>query len=259
MMATLRRLFLLLVISHLPLYASEPPATLKSISEIRNHLFTGNVIGAQTKLITSDDAMMQLSGQKKKSVGLAAMYSLLIPGMGELYAGTFETGKYFLIGEGILWLTYATFEVYGNSIRDDSRSYAATHAGLSPNGKSDQFFIDIGNYSTVSSYNEAQLRDRTPENLYDPNAGFTWQWDSEASRLSYRDQRIASENMYNDRRFVVGAILINHLASAIHAARSAVLHNKSLDEHSGDLRLRAGVLGGVAHPHGIVITLSRSL
>jgi hypothetical protein len=178
--------------------------------------------------------------------------------MGEFYTGAFTTGKYFLIGEGVLWLTYATFEVYGNSLRDDSRAYATTRAGINPNGKSDQFFIDIGNFPNVSSYNEAQLRVRSPENLYDPNAGYAWQWDTDASRLSYTDQRIASENMYNDRRFVVGAILINHVASAIHAARSAILHNKSLDQ-SGDLHFKAGVLGGLAHPHGIVISMSRDL
>ena len=257
-MATLRWLFLFLISYPLALFAGNPPASLKSLPEIRQHLFGGATLPTQTQMAASDDAMMQSSGQKKKSVGLAAMYSLLVPGMGELYTGAFSTGKYFMIAEGVLWLTYATFEVYGNSLRDDSRAYATTHAGITLDGKSDQFFIDIGDYSNLSRYNEAQLRNRAPENLYDPHAGYAWQWDADASRLSYRDQRIASENMYNDRRFVVGAILINHLASAIHAARSAVLHNKDLDQQSGDLRFKAGVLGGLSHPHGIVITVSRS-
>ena len=257
MMATLRWLFLLLAVFPISLHAGEPPASLKSMSEIRQHLFSGNAIETRSEIVAPPDPMMQSTGQNKKSVGLAAMYSFLVPGMGELYTGAFDAGKYFLIGEGVLWLTYATFEVYGNSLRDDSRVYAAARAGIDLNGKSDRFFVDIGDYSNISSYNEAQLRNRAPENLYNPNTGYAWQWDSDASRLSYRDQRIASENMYNDRRFVVGAILINHLASAIHAARSAILHNKSLDQ-SGELHFKAGVLGGLAKPHGIVISVSRS-
>ncbi len=46
----------------------------------------------------------QAAAPSKKSVGLAAIYSLLLPGMGELYAEGFSSGKYFLIAEGVLWL-----------------------------------------------------------------------------------------------------------------------------------------------------------
>ena len=38
--------------------------------------------------------------ESKKSVMLAVVASLIVPGMGELYAGSFETGKYYLIAEG---------------------------------------------------------------------------------------------------------------------------------------------------------------
>ena len=84
---------------------------------------------------------------EKKSVGLAAFYSLLIPGMGELYTGAFgSSGKYFLAAEGVLWLTWGAFDVYGNSLRNDSRAYAVSHAGADVTGKNDQFFVDLGNF-----------------------------------------------------------------------------------------------------------------
>ena len=239
------------------LCAGQPRSSLHSTFEIKQHLFGESLAQASGEYDWNSE--FQLEPKEKKSVGLAAIYSLLVPGMGELYAGNFDAGKYFLMGEGLLWLTYTTFEVYGNSLRDDSRSFAVSRGGVNPSIDDDQFYIDIGNYSDVGAYNEAQLRERNPDKLYDPAAGYAWRWESDAARLAYRDQRIDSENMYNNRRFVVGAILINHLASAIHAARGAILHNKSVGEQSGEIRFKAGVLGGLTHPHGIVVTVSRTL
>ena len=257
-MARLCWLILLFVGFSCLLLADEPSSPLHSTHEVKQHLFGELTFSGDFGPRDLRSEFQQVE-QQRKSVALAAVYSLLLPGMGELYAGNFSAGKYFLIGEGVLWLTYTTFEVYGNSLRDDSRAFAASRGGVNPSNNNGQFYIDIGNYSNVAAYNEAQLRDRNPDRLYDPAAGYSWQWDSEAARLSYRDQRIESENMYNNRRFVVGAILINHLASAIHAARAAVLYNKSLNEQSGEIRFKAGVLGSLSHPHGIVLTVSRSL
>jgi hypothetical protein len=188
----------------------------------------------------------------RKKPALAAIYSLLLPGMGEVYAGNFSSGKYFLIAEGALWLTFTTFEVYGNSLRDDSRSYAVAHAGVNTAGKDDQFFVDIGNFLNTNDYNEKQLRDRQIELLYDPAAGYAWQWESDEMRSEYRTERIRAERMYNNKKFVVAAIIINHVASAINAARGAISHNS-------DLTFRAGLLGSITRPHGIILTVERSL
>ncbi len=226
-------------------------------SAVAHHLFEGEMLGFQGGYDISTTEMQSMD-LKKKSVGLAAIYSLLLPGMGELYAGGgLGSGKYFLIGEGVLWLTYATFEVYGNSLRDDARAYAISRAGISTTSKDDQYYIDIGNFVNIDEYNEAQLRSRNPEKLYKLNAGYAWSWESDAARATYRDQRIFSEQMYNNRKFVVAAILINHLASAINAARSAISHNKDIDDQIGGLSFKAVLLGDIAHPHGVVITLTK--
>src|SRR5438552_4369689 len=52
--------------------------------------------------------------RSKKSPGLAMIYSLLVPGMGQLYTKRFDVGKYFLISEAALWTAFASFTVYGN-------------------------------------------------------------------------------------------------------------------------------------------------
>ena len=199
---------------------------------------------------TSDD---------RKSPALAAVYSLLLPGMGELYAGGFSSGKYFLMAEGALWITYGAFSVHGSNQQDDARTYAVSRAGISPDGKDDQFYVDIGNFLTTEEYNDKQLRDREPELLYSRAEGEGWTWESDAARQAYKDERISSEQTYNNRKFVAAAIIINHVASAVNAARAAVAHNSALDKALGDLTFGASVMGGVHQPHGLLITVRRGI
>jgi hypothetical protein len=196
---------------------------------------------------------------EKKSPALAAIYSLLLPGMGELYAGGFSSGKWFLMAEGALWLTYGAFTVHGNSQQDDARTYAVSRAGIDPAGKDDQFYVDIGNFLSTEEYNEKQLRDRQPELLYSRAKGEGWTWESDATRGAYKDERLSSEQTYNNRKFIVAAIVVNHIASAINAARSAVAHNSAIDRALGELRIDAGVLGGFYQPHGILVTVRRGI
>ncbi len=203
-----------------------------------------------------ENELMQETSQDKKSPGLAAIYSLLLPGMGELYAEGFQSGKYFTIAEGALWLTYAALDVHGNSLQDDARSLAVARADANIAGKPDQFFVDIGNFVDIYEYNEKQLRDREQEKVYDPNAGYYWRWESDDLRSQYREQRIDAENAFNNRKFVVAAIIVNHVASAINAARSAISYN-SERQGMGELRFGASVLGSVSRPHGILLTISK--
>jgi hypothetical protein len=195
----------------------------------------------------------------RKSVGLAVIYSLLLPGMGELYAENFSSGKYFLIAEGVLWLGYAGMEIHANGLRDDARTFSVANAGVSIEGKNDQFFVDIGNFLNIDDYNDKKLRDREPEKVYDPLAGYAWRWESDAARMTFRDQRVASETMYNNRKFVGAAILINHLISAINAARATIAYNNAQEPILGDLQLSARVLGGMDLPHGVLLTLTKEL
>ncbi len=195
--------------------------------------------------------------EDRKSPGMAAVYSLLLPGMGELYAGGFSTGKYFLIAEGVLWLGYATFDIYGNALRDDARAFAVAHAGVNPSGKDDQFYVNVGNFLNTDDYNQKRLRDNDFNLLYNPAAGYAWQWDSDASRLTFRDQRISSENAYNDRKFVIAAVIANHVASAINAARTAISHNASLAAVFRDVSVDARLQGTVVNPQGVMITLRK--
>lgn len=251
-MGTMNRAVISLFLFTSILHAGNTPSSLYTQFEVRQHLFGTS----DAMRFSSSVEPFQGTSAGKKSVGLAAIYSLLLPGMGEVYANGFSSGKYFLIAEGALWLTYATFEVYGNTLRDDSRAFAASRAGVTLGGKDEQYFIDIGNFLNIDDYNDKQLRDREPERLY-PVAGYAWDWRDDVLRASYREQRIKGETMYNNRKFVVAAIIINHVGSAINAARAAIAHNSAADEQFGDLQFHATVMGGLEQPHGVLLTVSK--
>jgi TM2 domain-containing membrane protein YozV len=254
-MATVWWFFSLVVLILLSQNADSQHAAV-SETEIRTELFG---LQRSPDPNTGPSLLQEMSSEvpAKKSVGLAAVYSLLLPGMGELYAGGFGSGKYFLLAEGILWLSYAAIDIHAGSQREDARVYSTVHAAVDRSGKDDQFFVNVGNFASVDDYNDKKLRDREPDLVYDPAAGYNWRWDSEASRLTFRDQRVASENMYNNRKFVGAAILVNHVASAINAARAAIAHNSALDEALGDLRFDARILGGWEGAHGVMLTVTR--
>jgi hypothetical protein len=255
MVMTWRALLLLTVLAP-SIRAGEHSTPVRTLYETRLALFGSAPEQLRLDTIPSPQTLL-ISQPARKSVGMAILYSLILPGMGELYAENFSTGRYFLAAEGALWLTYAGFGIYGNSVRDDARSFAVVHAGVNLAGKNDQFFVDIGNFISIDEYNQKKLRDRDPDKVYNPALGYAWQWDSDASRSAFRDRRVTSETAYNNMRFVVAAILINHVASAINAARAAISHNNALANTLGELRVSADVLGGIAHPHGIMITVAK--
>jgi hypothetical protein len=198
---------------------------------------------------------LKQSEPDQKSVFRSVVYSLVLPGMGELYAGGFDNGKYFLMAESGLWLTFASFELYGNWLQNDARRFAAAHASASIDGKDDQFFVNVSNFSSVYDYNEKKLRDRNIADIYDPNGSYFWQWDNDQSRLRFRDLRVKSDNVFNNVRFVVGAIIVNHIASAINAARVAISKNKELAD---GWQVQPGLLGSYFHPEGVVLTLRKT-
>lgn len=194
---------------------------------------------------------------EEKSVALSAIYSLMLPGMGELYVGDYSVGKYFTIAEVSLWITWTGFQMYGGWIQTDARNYAVQHADVSTAGKNDQYFIDIGNFQSVYAFNQEMLRERNPYQTYDVSSSSFWSWDADANREHYRQLRISSDETYNDSRYVIAAVVINHLASAINAARNAIAHNKNAAQ-SSLFDVHASLIGGIQHTNGILITFSRN-
>lgn len=198
--------------------------------------------------------------RSKKSPGLAFIYGLLVPGMGHVYADRFSTGKYFMISEAAIWLTYAAFTIYGNWLLDDAYTFSSNHAGVQVEGKDkdDVFFVNVANYNNVEEYNNEKLRFGEYDQVYLPGTGYDFYWDSEDNRLRYREDKIAGDRTLNDRLFVIGAVLVNHVISAISAVFAANSYNDELKQKgSGGLMFRAGIQKHFNRIDGISLKLTK--
>lgn len=164
----------------------------------------------------------------KKNAGLAVLYSLLLPGMGELYAGNYSSGQYFTISEGILWGAYFGIKTYGLNQQDNYKALASLKAGVNPEGKKDKFWGDISSFIDVESFNREQDLNRDFENVYDTQTHY-WDWKNNSARKEYRNMWVSSEQALNNVRFVVWGMLINRVVSAINAVRLVVKHNKQMN------------------------------
>jgi len=190
---------------------------------------------------------------QRKSVARAVVYSLLIPGSGEWYAGNFSAGRYLLGSEITLWLSLYGFHSYGTWLKNDARSFAEVHAGIDWSGKDDKFFVNVGNFNSRREYNEKKMRDRDIGALYtDPS--YDWNWESDEKRAEYRDLRVRSDRMFNAIKFVGAAIVANHIVSAIIAGNSARQYNERLNDTAaqsnwsfGILPLHNGFVAGLQH------------
>ena len=180
--------------------------------------------------------------KSKKSPGLAMLYSLVVPGMGHLYTGRFDVGKYFIISEAALWLGFGSFSIYGNWLKNDAYNYAVMHAGISKNGKDDDFYINIGNYDNVDQYNNERLLYGEYDKIYSVANGFGFYWDTPENRRRYREDRIAGERTLNDRIFITGAILLNHIISGISALILTNKYNDEFRKSTGGISLNADVI-----------------
>jgi hypothetical protein len=167
----------------------------------------------------------------KKKVGLAVLYSMLLPGMGELYAENYETGKYFTIGDAVLWGFVIGFNNYGNQMKDNYKSFAKSYAGANISGADDNYFVNVGLYMNIDEYNKIKTLERNYADVY--NSAFAWEWESQAQRKEFRKMWKSSENAYNNIRFAAGALILNRIASAINAVRLVSRYNKKLSTDLG--------------------------
>ena len=157
-----------------------------------------------------------------RSPRVAAFFSLLLPGIGELYAGGPLSGRFFLFTEGSLWTGKAVFEHLETTRRENFRSHAAAHAGLNTDGKSDTFMEEVTAYESLSARNAherfirgdaADFIAETPEN--------NWEWDTASSRSDFHVLRGKANSARQKGLLFVGGLLFNRFISAINAAHIA--------------------------------------
>lgn len=165
--------------------------------------------------------------------------SLAIPGWGEYKLGHKSQAYTFFTAEALLITTAAGLYYFSNERTDDFKNYASLHAGVNKSGKTDNFWISIGNYDNTALYNEQKNIDRNFGARYD-SPSEQWRWDNSGNRKAYDKIRIEAANMETLSYYAVGAVLANHLLSAMNASFQAGNLNIEVNpEISGGVNLEA--------------------
>jgi hypothetical protein len=172
---------------------------------------------------------------RTKSVPKAFLFSLLVPGTGQFYTQEPGRGKLFIGTELAILTGYLSFRLYSHWKEEDYELYAATHAGVDTHGKSVDYFEDISLFMSMEEYNRQQLQDFREEAQIYTGDDF-WQWDSDGSRRKFDSLYRASTNARDNSVIMTGIGLLNHLMSAVDAARSARIFNKRNASRPTDIR-----------------------
>jgi len=192
-----------------------------------------------SKLLLNDSLTRSPSAQsdeakKTPTIGGAFMRSLLIPGWGQRRGGAKTAARNFFVAEALLWSGFTALEVYAGWQKNDYKLFSARHAGAQISGKDEQFFVEMGNFISVEEYNQARLRRRDVEGLYDPAAYF-WRWDTDANRQKFFNLRKRSDKAFARAELVAAGVIANHIVSGIHAAWVAHKMSSPKEQERGEL------------------------
>jgi hypothetical protein len=178
---------------------------------------------------TSIDNSKQ-SVQKTKSTKKAILYSALVPGWGEYYAGRKDKAKYFFAVEAITWIAYFSYRTYGNWRKDDMIRLAAEKAGANLNGRDDHFYDMVGFYEDVHEYNTLGRITDPSRPYYHDTTEFYWNWQGADERENYRELKNSFRSAFKNSETVIGLAILNRLISIVDAVRDVKSYNRKLND-----------------------------
>ena len=165
------------------------------------------------------------AADQKKPIISPVVKSLVFPGWGEYSLDNQIRGRIFVLSETVLLLAILGSYSVAQRQETEYKAYAAEYAGIDPIGKDRQFWVDIGNYSSLFLFNEEHLRWREFKSLYEDNDTWAWAWDSGNNRERFENMRIASDSWSLRGSFLIGGVVLNHIVSAIDALYLSKISN----------------------------------
>lgn len=149
----------------------------------------------------------------------AFLRSLVVPGWGHYYVDNenWNRGKYHLAGEVVLVLSYFGLNARANYLETDYATLALSKAGADLSGKSREYIIAVGNYNTLSEYNNAQLRTRNWNRLFPETEDYQWNWENSDFRFQYQDTRERVDRSRGQLPTLVALMVSNRLLSGLSA------------------------------------------
>jgi hypothetical protein len=203
--------------------------------------------------LSEDSSYSEVDVPEWRSEGLAAGFSAVVPGTGQLYAGE-GSGVWFALAEVAGWTANRIFLHKAQVERDRSARFAGDPADTASAWSFTRFRQATGSDAAELEAIWAQDRQAFYEMIArDPAYLAGWKGQSEAARSTFFGIRDLSRTYYNRASSAGCALWLNHLFAALDALRAARLQNVVL-QHNLELKLRSSWNGGRA---GVMAALVR--
>ena len=217
-------------------------------SSTRMDLLNRMEADAESDLDVEEIGTAGVSG--KKNIGRALMFSMVIPGAGQLYAGPWWRALPWIAIEAAGWGVFATYNKKGNDKTDEFRAFADVHFSRAryqavedsleevlgrlpdnfthelPLTNTQQYYEMIGKYIMQFGFgwDDATGDDDLTEFFDGTTANFIY----------YADMRGEANDLLNTANIGMEVVLVNHIISALEAAFLVRQHNKRI-ESAADL------------------------
>jgi hypothetical protein len=196
---------------------------------------------------TSHNSAVMIGDSETESTGelsmrRAVLYSLLLPGLGDWYAGNKGRAKSFFVVDAAIWTTFIVFRVQGNQREEGYKNFATEFAGVSGTGHTDEFYSTIGKFNSSDDYEVDFKKDHRidlwPDVGYDAMEKYyvenrisdfeDWAWYTWEMRVDYREMRSASTLSYRRSGYILALAVANRVVASIFAYQ-AVRSSRSGD------------------------------
>ena len=168
---------------------------------------------------------------RRVSAGKAFAMSMAVPGLGQRYVhGGRLSGwaSVFAAADAGLWVGLLGTTWKRSHLVDSYRTMAVRHAGIDPDGKGREFYLNLANYRSSDAFIDEQLRSRNWDRIGEATGdALQWQWDAEENFLLFRSLRSDAESLQRRRALIIAALAANRLIAGIGALRAAGRTNKS--------------------------------
>ncbi len=163
----------------------------------------------------------ELLAQAPLKPAKAAVYSIVLPGLGHRYANEGRWNRraaLYTITDAVLIAGLISSEWQRRHLEESYQTWATSYAGIAPAGKDRRFYVTIGNYLSSDEYQETQLRQRRVDLVaYVSDPEFQWRWSRIEDLQRYRDLRKNSESWSQRRGSFIAALVANRLVAALSA------------------------------------------
>ncbi|MDX9778217.1 MAG: hypothetical protein RBT43_05635, partial [bacterium] len=129
------------------------------------------------------------------------------------YSYRSESAYIFWSSEAALWIGFAALRYSAHTQNNDIQTFSTLHAGIGIYPQSNQYWADLGNYSSYLRHRERMLENRTPEKIWTED--YRWEWDSESAREIYRSLYRKKELTLLSSEFMITGLIVNRIASMI--------------------------------------------